>query len=108
MAQFDTKSDDLFPKPCQCADGECTKVICKEAEITVPIELMPTASVNDISMECCSDPVVICSQCGCDDSCQLSITQKIKIKIPITYRLNTCIGKSEINCLCEKCDTSEQ
>lgn len=100
MAELDTKKPSE-PPHCGCSENECTKVTYKEAEITVPIELLPSASVNGISIECCGDPEVKCTMSSCCDCCELSVSQRIKIKIPVAYKVNACIGKSDIDC-CDK------
>ena len=92
-AQADAKKE-------KCPEDACVKVGYQYADVSVPMELKPSAKVGDIVIECCGEPDVKCREGKCGDSCEICITQKISIKIPIHYQVVACAGESKINCIC--------
>ena len=50
--------------------------------------------------ECCGEPTICCGEIQCDNTCKLTITQKICIKIPISYKIDAHIEEGGINCNC--------
>lgn len=83
--------------PCDCVYGECKKEITQCADISLPVEIKPTATVGRIDTECCGDPVICCHEHSCN-SCEITITQKICVKIPVTFSALTCVEEPVINC----------
>ena len=85
-------------RECKCGDDGCTKISCQYAEISVPIELKPNATVEDVSVECCGEPSVMCRENRCNNTCQITVRQKISITMPIHYEVDVSMGDSDINC----------
>ena len=84
-----------------CPEDACVKTGYQYADISVPMELKPSATLGDIIMECCGEPDVDCRESKCGDSCEITITQKVSIKIPVHYQVSACVGNSTINCICD-------
>ncbi len=85
---------------CQCGkDGECNKSVKHLMEISIPVDIMPKAKTGNIESECCSEPTVICEEgpAGCK-GCRLIITQKICVKIPLSYDVEVRPGESMTDC----------
>lgn len=83
---------------CSCPNDSCVKIGYQYADISVPVELKPSAAVGDIVIECCGEPNVSCRESKCGDSCEVIITQKVSIKIPINYQVSARAGNSTVNC----------
>ncbi len=81
---------------------DCLKVGQQYADVNVPLQLKPKAIVGDIVMECCGDPEVKCLQDKQKNTCDVIVTQKVCIKIPICYGIDANVGESGITCDC--CD----
>ncbi len=79
--------NDIAPRCEQnCADG-CEKECAVYTAVSVPVEITPTAKVGDISVFCGGDPEIDVDTKGC--TYKVTITQKILIKIPVTYCVKT-------------------
>ena len=90
---------DFCKKPC-----ECSQSAYQFANISTPIEICPEASVGCIETECCGEPYIECECEPCGASLNLVITQKIKVKIPVTVGIRTIEGNSYIQCDNGCCD----
>ena len=99
-------SDNLFapqlPKDCDCCDDgyDCMKTEYQYADVSIPIKISPDIKVGKITSECTGKAsICYCENC-CENSCEFTVTQKIKIKIPIEYNVNVDHGDSIIKCSC--------
>ena len=86
----------------RCSKDDCVKLGHQHADVSVPIQLSPKATIGDIVLECCGEPEVKCHEDKHKDVCEVIVTQKVCIKIPIRYQINACAGESIIKCDC--CD----
>lgn len=89
------------PPPCGGMDGDCTKIAYEYAEVSVPVTLKPNVCVKDIHAECCGEPQVECGQHSEGETCEIIVTQRIKIKIPVKFAVTACVGESDISCDCD-------
>ena len=64
----------------------------------VPIELKPNATIGCIESECCGEPSVYCKENYTGNSCEITVTQKILIKIPVEFNVIACVGEEQISC----------
>ena len=78
--------NDIRKHECKCEQG-CDKECEVYAGICVPVELTPKASVGEIEVSCCGDPVVETENIG--GSYKITITQQVLVKIPICYFVTT-------------------
>ncbi len=88
-------------KPFDCTCDECKKEFYQYADISLPIEIKPTATIGKIETECCEEPTIVCHENKCSNTCEVIITQKVSIKIPITYSVISCAGESAVKCCAE-------
>jgi hypothetical protein len=79
-----------------CGGEVCKRVITQKADVSVPISISPTASVGQIQTECLGEPQIKKSQCK--DTCVITVTQTISVKIPISYKVETKLGEKEVTC----------
>lgn len=86
------------PEACDCPQDGCVKTGYHYADIRVPLELKPHTALGDMSVECCGEPTVDCRERKSDNTCEVTITQKVNIKIPIRYQVTACMGESVMNC----------
>ena len=89
-------------RPHGCERGECTKTAFQNAEISVPVEIVPEAKIGNVETECCGEPTVICRDGHCGDKCEVTIIQKLCIKIPVTYKVKVCSNEEKICCEMEE------
>lgn len=73
---------------CCCSEeAACTSVITQCADVSIPIKLTPHAVVGHPETFCCGEAIVTVQtsqgRCGCD--CQITITQPVCIRIPVTF-----------------------
>lgn len=80
------------------APNECAKIGLQYADISVPITLKPDAAIGRIEMKCCGEPTVTCVEDNGANTCEIVITQKVSIKIPVQYSVVACVGESSIDC----------
>lgn len=77
---------------------DCEKVGYQYADVSIPIEICPDASLGDIKTECCGEPYIKCEGEPCSNSCNIVITQSIKIKIPLKVGIRAIQGSGYIVC----------
>lgn len=82
----------------ECSEDECTKVAHQYAEVSLPIEIKPEAKLGNVETECCGEPTVICHESQCYGMCEVTIIQKLCIKIPVTYKVKVCKKEEKICC----------
>ena len=87
---------------CECySKNTCDNTAYQFANISTPIEICPETDLGMIETECCGEPYIECETEPCSASLNLVITQKVKIKIPITVGIRTIEGNSYIQCACD-------
>lgn len=77
---------------------DCLKVSRQYADVSLPIEIIPQVCAGCIEAECCGEPVVLCKDNCCGGSCEITITQKVEIRIPLKFSVNVEMGESAISC----------
>lgn len=87
-----------FNEECECPKGECSKINYQYANVSVPVQLKPKTIAGDIIVECCEEPHIECNDNQCENQSEITITQKVRIKIPIRYKIDACVGESVISC----------
>ena len=87
------------PKPpCDCTLGECRREIDQYCDISVPLDLDPSATVGRIETACVGEPIVVCRHDHSDNTCRIRVTQRMRVTIPITYTVITCVDDPIITC----------
>lgn len=91
----------IQPPSCNCKDDNgCMKTEYQYADVSIPVKISPDVKVGKIISECCGKPAVSYSENCCESKCELTLTQKIRIKIPIEYNVNVSSGCTSIKCSC--------
>jgi len=93
---MDYEIDNKHHRPPECGDELCKRIIIQEADVSVPIEIMPTARVRRIQAECLGEPEITNERSN--SICRIVITQTIGVRIPIEYNVSTRVGDSEVTC----------
>ena len=84
---------------CDCPPpGDCIKAVIQYADISVPIELKPNAAVGKVQIKCFGKSEVKYEENCNNDTSEIIITQRIRIKIPINYGITAHVGKELIEC----------
>lgn len=82
-------------------DKVCPTVGYQDVNVTVPVSVKPYANVLTPRIICCGAAVVTTNdkKCGKCDVCSFTISQKIKVEIPVVFGAKTEIGEP-----CAECD----
>ena len=101
-----TQNDKCSPLPkredsyeCPQLD-DCSNTVFQYADVNASLEITPYTIIGKVQTECCGDPVVCCKKNHACSSCEIIITQKVRIKIPISYGVTASKGEEKINCKC--------
>lgn len=89
------------PKPQTCpALGTQTATVC------LPVTICPHAITGPAKIHCFGEPVIKPCQCHCkgkpNGRCTFTISQKIKVEIPVEFGATVDIGETFIDCDCPK------
>lgn len=95
--QYYPKNDLYTPCDNACVGG-CDKFVKHETEVNIPVKIKPNAKVGKINAECCGEPQVFAKKDKQGNACEISVIQKLEIKIPIKYDVVTCVGEAEFDC----------
>lgn len=87
------------------------EVVEKFLSIALPVKVSPSVDVKPVKTEACGRPIITTSKHGkCDignknGDCEFTIIQKMKVEIPVTFRIKTDIDDPCIDCEIRKeCD----
>lgn len=67
-------------------------------EPQVPVTVTPFAHAGKTVTKCCGEPSVVCRENRCNNTCQITVRQKISITMPIHYEVDVSMWDSDINC----------
>lgn len=100
----DLSDFEKFPqKPQTCpAVGSQSVVAC------LPVTVCPYAVTGPAVVQCCGEPIVnqCCGHCRgkVNGTCEFTISQKIRVEIPVEFGASVNIGDTFVDCDCPKCD----
>lgn len=84
----------------------CTRIAVQDFEISMPVEVKPQLSLGRIETECLGLPVVKCDEkCG-GNAAILSVTQKIRVKIP--FKCDIIARGDDSTICCKSCPHEEE
>ena len=93
----------VIDQPGECSQDKCTRIGCQYVDISVPSQLSPHTTLDNVEIECCGEPTVSCQENCCKDTVEVVITQKVRVKFPIRYTVTACMGESVLECAsCEE------
>ena len=91
--------EELMPQEkCDEKTKACEKVTYQYADVKVPVKIKPKAVIGKIEAKCYGEPQVKSCEGHCKEACELVISQKICIKIPISYHVETLVGPDCVDC----------
>lgn len=99
--------------------GTCEAVAFQPLSISVPVTVTPFVNEGEATTHCCGDPIVIREPAGgdCihDGNCTFIITQKICVRIPVTFGATASLGHTFVRCgeatdedVCTGCGTNNK
>lgn len=82
----------------------CPGVGSQIATVCLPVSINPYAVTGPATIQCCGN-MIITPYCDCckgkaSESCDFTITQTIKIDIPVEFGATVKIGDSYVECDC--------
>ena len=91
-----------------CTEEKCDTKAHQTATICVPVTVTPFAKIGTICTECCGRPMISDKHGYCkgieNGSCKFTISQKIKVEIPVEFGANTTVGGTFVECDKMECD----
>lgn len=85
-----------------CTEERCDTKAHQTATVCVPVTITPFAKVGTICTECCGKPMITSKHHRCkgieNGNCQFTISQKIKVEIPVEFGANTTVGGTFVEC----------
>lgn len=100
MSQYEirqTNTDD-FNGTCDSSTDDYVTTGYQYADVGIPVQLNPNITIGNIEIEYCDEPVVSCCENSCRQNCNVTVTQRIRIKIPVSYEIDACAGEGFITC----------
>jgi hypothetical protein len=91
-----------YEKPCKHEHEVCPALGFQDVEVCVPVEIKPFAKIGKICTECIGKPVIDRSGKHCEgrprEVCKFTISQKIRVEVPVIFGAKTEVGEAEIEC----------
>ncbi|MBE5812485.1 MAG: hypothetical protein E7314_02370 [Clostridiales bacterium] len=88
-------------KKCDTEVG-CTESCYRDISVSVPITIKPFGEVGNAKTECVGNAVVIEKYDPCDkkhdNSCKFTITQKLRIEVPVIFGARAEAGDACVDC----------
>ena len=85
-----------------CGEERCDTKAFQTANICVPVTITPFAKIGTICTECCGKPLISNRHEHCkgieNGNCKFTISQKIKVEIPVEFGANTTVGGTFVEC----------
>lgn len=85
-----------------CTDDGCDSKAKQSATVCVPVTITPFAKIGTIFTECCGKPTISNRHGECkgieNGSCKFTISQRIKVEIPVEFGANTTVGGTFVEC----------
>lgn len=94
---MNNEKETLAPVWPPCPDG-CNKTSHEFANVTLPVELVPSTHVGPVTTNCIGEPNVRCEANPCANTVRIVISQRLKVTIPVTIRVHAVPGAGQINC----------
>ena len=99
--------------------GTCETAAYQPLSVSVPVTVTPFVNEGEATTYCCGDPIVIRepdgSDCIHDSDCTFIITQKICVRIPVTFGATASLGRTFVRCgeatdedVCTGCGTNNK
>lgn len=86
----------------------CSAVGYQDVNVCVPITIKPFGEAGNAKTQCLGRAVVTA---GCDkckgkpgDECKFTISQKLRVEVPVVFGARAEIGEASIDCKCKEDD----
>ena len=87
-----------------CLENTCPADGYQDVTVCLPVEVKPFADVGKIKVKCLGSSDVNCSEKGCcgeiKGKCNFTISQKIRVEVPVTFGADVEVGEARIDCEC--------
>lgn len=88
----------------------CPAMGCQDVTVCVPVTIKPYGQVGNAKVQCLGQPIV---RSGCDlcpgnqdGVCQFTISQKLRVQVPVFFGAQAEAGKASADCGCDNSETS--
>lgn len=100
----------------QPEEAGCPAVGYQDVNISVPVTIKPFGEVGNAKVQCMGKPMVSSGiqdeSEKSDDICRFTITQRLRVEVPVIFGARAEAGKASVECGCrgreECCCGSEQ
>lgn len=85
-------------------DKDCKETIDKFVSIALPVKVTPEVDVRPVTTECCGRPIITpgkrhkCELGKENGDCEFIIIQKMKVEIPVKFKVKTDIDDPFVDC----------
>lgn len=82
----------------------CPVVGSQVATVCLPVSIKPYVTTSPSCVQCCGDMTIshCCNHCKgmVNGSCDFTITQKIRIDVPVEFGATVKVGDTYVDCVC--------
>lgn len=82
----------------------CSGVGTQKATVCLPVTVCPYAVAGPADVRCCGEITVIpdCDRCKgtVNGTCEFTISQKIKVDVPVEFGATVKVGDTYVECSC--------
>lgn len=106
--------EDKFETVAECANNQigCPTTSCQDINVCVPVTIKAFGEIGNVKTQCLGKAVVEsgCDACKgkCDDVCKFTVTQKLRVEVPVIFGAKVEGGEALIDCGCaenaDECD----
>lgn len=86
----------------------CPAVGIQTANVSLPVKISPYSVTGPAKLHCCGEPVIIPCNEHChgrvNGTCEFTISQRIKVEVPVEIGATVNVGDTYVDCICTKCD----
>ncbi len=82
----------------------CSAIGYQDVDVCIPVTIKPFGEVGNVKTHCEGRPVI---NRGCEycpgkpgDVCKFTISQKLRIEVPVIFGANAEIGEASVDCGC--------
>lgn len=84
----------------------CTAIGYQDVDVCIPVTIKPFGEVGNVKTHCEGKPHI---KPGCDycpgkagDVCKFTISQKLRVEVPVIFGAKAEIGEASVDCGCAK------
>lgn len=102
-------------KPCEEEKAACSAIGHQDVKVCIPVTIKPFGEAGNVKTKCVGEAVVEkgCAKCEGKpgEECKFTITQKLRIDVPVIFGARAEIGDAAVDCgcadsmnCCEECE----